>query len=55
MKNFKKLDKSEMKMIVGGFDEQIESSGECVNKCNSDCPCKDSRDWCVNGLCKSRN
>ena len=56
MKTFEKLNKNEMKMIVGGRDEEIDGvGGECVNKCSSDCPCKDSRDWCVRGLCESRN
>nr|MBC7611730.1 hypothetical protein [Pseudopedobacter sp.] len=54
MENLVKLSKSEMKMVVGGVDELV-IIGECVNKCNIDCPCKDSRDWCDNGLCKSRN
>lgn len=54
MENFQKLSKNEMKMIVGGGDVLIVDSG-CVNKCSTDCPCSDSRDWCVNGLCQSRN
>lgn len=44
------LTKEQMKKIVGGY-----GSTGCVNTCNSDCPCSDSRDWCVNGLCQSRH
>ena len=57
MKTFEKLDKNAMKMIKGGTRTEAPGNGEggCINKCNIDCPCEDSRDWCVNGLCKSRN
>jgi hypothetical protein len=34
------LTKEQMKKIVGGY-----GSTGCINTCNSDCPCKDSRDW----------
>ena len=55
MKNFVRLNKNEMKMVLGGVEEEIEDGTECILKCNMDCPCKDTRDWCDNGECKSRN
>ena len=53
MKTFKKLDKNEIKMIVGGFEATIEDGGgapDCllygVLKCSMDCPCTSSQDIC---------
>ena len=41
MKNFVRLNKNEMKMIVGGTDDRIVAgSDDCTSECssNADCP-----------------
>ena len=58
MKNFEKLNKNEMKMIVGGYEDQIEGSfscsksttggSQCGGACTtggSDGTCSDSTEW----------
>lgn len=41
MKTFERLNKNEMKMIVGGRDEEIEGGGETCN-CNTKDDCTDT-------------
>ena len=63
MKNFERLNKNEMKMIVGGFEATIEDGGgapDCllygVLKCSMDCPCTSSQDICgTDWKCTKRN
>ena len=50
------LTREQMKKVLGG--EGFEGGGACpeptANSCSTKCPCSDHRDWCDNGLCKSR-
>lgn len=49
------LSRNQLKDVLGGYTTAGKVS--CipgVNICNSDCPCRDAADWCVNGLCQKR-
>lgn len=61
MNKLNKLTKEQMKNVMGGtgVDTDLgDGDGACptvvANNCSSECPCSSERDWCVNGLCKSR-
>jgi hypothetical protein len=50
------LTREQMKMVLGG--DGMGGNGACptptANNCSTNCPCTDHRDWCDNGLCKTR-
>ncbi|MBY0244679.1 MAG: hypothetical protein K2Q03_04405 [Sphingobacteriaceae bacterium] len=54
MNKLNKLTKEQMKNVMGGNAPIDECPTVVANNCDK-CPCTDARDWCVNGLCKSRN
>lgn len=46
------LSRDQLRRVVGGYGGDGGCSG--TNECSGQCPCKDSADWCDNGLCKAR-
>jgi hypothetical protein len=50
------LTREQMKKVLGG--DGMGGNGACptptANNCSTNCPCTDHRDWCDNGLCKTR-
>jgi hypothetical protein len=49
MKNFVRLNKNEMKMIIGGVDKEISGDKKCDDACNNDAQCPNDCFLCVGG------
>jgi hypothetical protein len=49
MKNFERLNKNEMKMIVGGVDIENFGDKKCGDTCGSDASCPNDCFLCVGG------
>jgi len=47
MKNFVKLNKNEMKMVMGGVYEEILSEDGCKDECTKDSDCTEASRKCM--------